>query len=86
MIGTPMRVTMFILLSMTLSVLALPQMQNPEPANGSGWNIYTVDAADDVGLWTSLALDVDGCPHIAYFDWTNADVKYARWTGSNWSI
>ena len=35
----------------------------------SGWQIEVVDSAGDVGLYSSLALDSNGNPHIAYFDW-----------------
>jgi len=58
---------------------------------GSGWAIETVDygGLTDVeweGDDTSLALDSNGYPHIAYFDAVNLNLKYARWTGSEWMI
>jgi hypothetical protein len=42
-----------------------------------GWHIQTVDGAGDVGLYTSLALDGDGYPHISYYGKTDGDLKYA---------
>ena len=36
-----------------------------------------MDGEGDVGLFSCLALDADGDPHIVYFDRTNTAVKYA---------
>lgn len=48
------------------------------------WLSRTVDHEEDVGWWTSLALDTGGSPHISYFDFTNLDVKYARLSDTVW--
>jgi hypothetical protein len=52
----------------------------------SAWYIETVDSEGDVGDHTSVTLDANGHPHIAYRDKTNADAKYAAWNGTSWEI
>jgi uncharacterized repeat protein (TIGR01451 family) len=54
--------------------------------DASGWHNQTVDSADDVGLFTSLALDASDHPHISYFDNTHNYLKYAWYDGSTWNI
>ncbi|OGS43158.1 MAG: hypothetical protein A2539_08540 [Elusimicrobia bacterium RIFOXYD2_FULL_34_15] len=39
-----------------------------------------------MGEFTSIAVDTNNSPHISYYDVTNYDLKYASWTGTNWSI
>ncbi len=56
------------------------------PAVAQTWQIESVDSEDNVGRYTSVALDSSGNPHISYYDHTNRDLKYARWDGSAWQI
>jgi len=51
-----------------------------------GWTTETVDSAGWVGTFTSIALDSSNNPHISYSDASNSDLKYAKWTGTAWSI
>jgi hypothetical protein len=57
---------------------------------GSIWSIETVDSVGDVGAYSSLALDASGYPHISYTELNDEypldNLKYARWTGSEWDI
>src|SRR4030042_1342508 len=52
----------------------------------SPWWIQVVDSADNVGYYSSIALDFNGNPHVAYSDSSNWDLKYASWSGSGWRI
>jgi hypothetical protein len=50
--------------------------------NGTVWSTATVDNG---GQWSSLAVTSTGSPVVSYHDPVNADLKFARWTGSAWS-
>jgi len=59
--------------------------------NGFSWNISIVDssgtiALGGVGRHTSLVLDESDNPHISYSDVNTSSLKYAKWTGSQWTI
>ena len=65
-----------------VSILAI------QPVNAAQltWTVSTVDAALDVGRYTSIALDSNGFPYISYYDNYWGDLKYARWNGVTWEI
>jgi formylglycine-generating enzyme required for sulfatase activity len=50
------------------------------------WNIQTIDNTGDVGRNSSIGLDFNGQPHIAYYNNGNGGLKYAKWNGSSWDI
>jgi hypothetical protein len=43
-----------------------------------GWQVFLVDSADDVGQYSTIALDGQDRPHICYFDATFGMLKYAH--------
>ncbi|MCK4443818.1 MAG: hypothetical protein KAW09_04695 [Thermoplasmata archaeon] len=91
MIGSLTRTTLSVFIAMTLSVMASPQLSEPEPAQGSEWEIVTVDSDGEGGVserywFTSLALDSNDNPHISYHDKAKMDLKYARSNGTAWNI
>jgi hypothetical protein len=49
------------------------------------WQTETVDSAGNTGLYTSLALDMEDHPHISYYEYNNADLRYAYHDGSAWT-
>jgi len=59
---------------------------SPSSVTRSLWSIETVDSDGNVGVFTSIALDTNGYPHISYLEVSNGDLKYAKWNGSEWSI
>jgi hypothetical protein len=75
-----MRATTVILSLLAISVVFAIQSSAYE------WHTITVDP--DVGSCrSSIAMDSNGYPHISYYeDYTDHDLKYAYWTGSQWQI
>jgi len=60
----------------------------PAPAAAQGYFVNQVadGAPNDVGLHSSLAIDAQGDPHIAYFDVSAARLRYARKRGPTWTL
>jgi hypothetical protein len=46
--------------------------------------ISVIDKDSYLLKWPSLALDSNGCPHVAYCG--TSYIKYAKWEGSSWRI
>ncbi len=50
-----------------------------------GWRGGSTDPGNDVGLWTSLQLDANDRPMVAYYDATNGSAKFATYDGAQWA-
>ena len=51
--------------------------------DGENWALSTVDPSGNVLGYTSIALDADGNPRIAYHD---GALRLAEWDGSSWTL
>ncbi len=51
--------------------------------DGSSWAISTVDSSGSVLGYTSITIDEDGFPRIAYHD---GSLRLAVWDGSSWAL
>ena len=71
------------------TVDGVPTEPTPDPKkyNVNGFRGGQTAAGDDVGIWTSLAIDpASDQPAVAYFDRTNTALKFAIFNGSAWEV
>jgi len=54
--------------------------------NVNGFRHGQTEAGDDVGTWTSIALDGAGNPAVAYYDRGNHALKFAQFDGKAWAV
>jgi hypothetical protein len=53
-------------------------------ATGDNWITMTIDSENDVGQFSSIAVDVDGEVHISYYDATMGRLMYAFTSAGAW--
>jgi len=63
-----------------IAILALPALASAE------WVVETVFSQGDQGQYASIALDSEGIPHAAWFDASNAWLKYAYRDFDGWHV
>jgi len=80
------RLVLSAILVTALFTLAEAQLLDSKTEVRSAWFIYDVDTDENVGWFTSIALDSGGRPHMSHADLKNHDLKYATWTGHDWSV
>jgi MYXO-CTERM domain-containing protein len=70
------------------SVDGVPSDPKPDPktVDVNGFRGGQTDPGEDVGLWTSMALDSKGNPAVAYYDRTNFALKFAKYDGVAWTV
>ena len=55
--------------------------------SGSSWTSATVDESSTMtGMYSDIALDGSGNPHISYVDSTNGLLRYAYHNGESWAL
>ena len=67
-------------------IAAAPRPRVAAVVNPPGWQDELVDKLGLVGHGTSITLDSNGFPHIAYYDFTQHGLKYAGWDGVAWTL
>ena len=50
------------------------------------WQLEIVDPSEEAGIFVDLALDKQGVPHLAYFDFNTATLRYANRENGQWKI
>ena len=75
-----------VLAGATAAAPAAPRIGVTAAVNPPGWQDELVDKLGLVGQGSSLALDSNGFPHIAYYDFTQHGLKYAGWDGVAWTL
>jgi MYXO-CTERM domain-containing protein len=70
----------------TVDGVPLEPPVNPEVYDVTGFRGGQTEPGDDVGLWTSIAIDPSGSPAVAYYDASFKALRYASFTGGVWEV
>lgn len=69
-----------------VQVDGVPEDAEADEFYTGGFRAGISQPGDDVGLWTSVAVDSSDNPHVAYYDVTNKALKFASFDGENWAV
>jgi hypothetical protein len=58
---------------------------DPTKFNTAGFRRGQTEPGEDVGIWTSIALDGSGAPAVAYYDRQSRRLKFAQLSGGSWA-
>ena len=73
------------LMVMSLGMFTIaPITGTVQAANVNSPTIVTIDSEGNVGETSSIAVDSQGTAHIAYYDSTNGDLRYATTVSGQW--
>ena len=80
-------ISLFCILLFLGSILtvSITPVYNAESSRAVSWEIEIVDITADVGPMCSMDIDSQGNLHVAYYDMTNYDLKYAKRDSSGWT-
>ncbi|MEW6407977.1 MAG: chitobiase/beta-hexosaminidase C-terminal domain-containing protein [Patescibacteria group bacterium] len=67
-----------------LSIAVLAFFALSQKTKAANWEITSIDSSNDVGEYSSIAIDTNGKVHISYIDETNRDLKYATNISGLW--
>lgn len=68
------------------AVLPASASESQHLTAADNWQFETIDDTGYVGQGVSLAIDAAGMPHVAYYDATHQDLKYAYRDLTGWHI
>jgi len=54
--------------------------------SGNAWLARTVDFDGETGKWSSMVLDSQSNPLLAYSAWVNGELRLAHWSGKQWEF
>ncbi|MFP4171237.1 MAG: hypothetical protein ACLFUV_09525, partial [Methanomassiliicoccales archaeon] len=67
-------------------MLLIPILATTSSAVSGNWTVSYVDSENDVGQYSSIAVDSEGAVHISYYDDSVQNLMYANDTSGSWTV